>query len=102
MAERGARHPENTQEHAVRRHDDGRWAMGASPNPGGRPKGNGEVRELARQYTETALKTLVHIAEHGKQESARVAASQALLDRGWGKASQPLSDEDGGPLVVQI
>ena len=28
---------------------------------------------------------------------------QALLDRGWGKAAQPVtSDEDGGPIVVEI
>jgi len=38
---------------------------------------------LARQHSDTAVNTLVHIAENGKQESARVAAASAPLDRGW-------------------
>ena len=33
----------------------------------------------------TALQTLAEIAERGENESARVAAANALLDRGWGK-----------------
>ena len=32
-----------------------------------------------------------------------MAAAGILLDRGWGKAAQPVtSDEDGGPIVVEI
>lgn len=37
------------------------------------------------------------------QPAARVAAANALLDRGWGKAAQVLTgDEDGGPLQVNV
>jgi hypothetical protein len=45
-----------------------------------------EIKSLAREHTESALKTLAHIMrEPTAPHSARVAASIALLDRGWGK-----------------
>lgn len=58
-----------------------------------------DIRSLARSHTETALSTLAGIALKGTSESARVAASVALLDRGWGKPTQPISgDDDGAPI----
>lgn len=48
----------------------------------------GTLGELARQYTATAMATLAHVAAKGESESARVAASVAILDRGYGKPSQ--------------
>jgi|SRR5579864_589220 len=63
---------------------------GQSGNPGGRPKIVAEVRDLARRHTASAIETLVHIMQHGDKDAARVAAAQALLDRGWGKAVQSL------------
>lgn len=52
---------------------------------GGQPQRAAELRALARGYTETALATLYKIAIEGTSESARIAAANALLDRGWGK-----------------
>lgn len=61
------------------------------------------IKSLARQWTEAAINTLGGIATHGGSETARVMASIALLDRGWGKPNQPLTaDDDGGPLVVEV
>lgn len=61
-----------------------------------------EIRSLARSYTEMAIQSLAGIAQNGESESARVAAAQALLDRGWGKPTQPISgDDESGPLVIR-
>jgi hypothetical protein len=50
--------------------------------PSGRPKAVAEVRALAQQYARAALETLAHIMQHGSTDTARVAAAQAILDRG--------------------
>lgn len=59
-----------------------------------------EIRSLARGHTAAALNTLAGIMNRpDAQDSARVAAAKELLDRGWGKATQPISgDEDGPPI----
>jgi hypothetical protein len=44
------------------------------------------VRELAREYTQEAVRTLSVIMQDRKASaSARVSAAAAILDRGWGK-----------------
>ena len=68
------------------------WTKGVSGNPGGRPKVLEEVRELARQYTETAMKALADIVGNERcPPAARVAAATAILDRGYGRAPQSLT-----------
>lgn len=47
--------------------------------------------ELARKYTDQAMKTLAEVAGKGESESARVAASIAILDRGYGKPLQAVA-----------
>lgn len=59
-----------------------------------------EIKSLARSYTEMAIQTLAGIAQNGTQESAKVAAANSLLDRGWGKAAQPISGDDENPLKI--
>ncbi len=68
------------------------WKKGESGNPGGRPAGYGDLRELARTHTETAVATLVEIM-HDKDAapSARATAATGLLDRGWGRPEQSIS-----------
>lgn len=54
-------------------------------------KASTDIRSLARAHTETAIKTLAGIMREKKAPpAARVSAAQALLDRGWGKAVQPV------------
>jgi hypothetical protein len=43
------------------RNRDGRFKKGQSGNPGGRPKTLTEVKQAAREHTETALKTLLSV-----------------------------------------
>jgi hypothetical protein len=64
----------------------GQFAPGQSGNPGGRPKDEHRVAELARSYTLEAIDTLVELMRDGKDERVRGTAAQALLDRAWGKA----------------
>jgi len=60
-----------------------------------------EIRSLARGHTEAALSTLASIMHQEKAPAAaRVTAAQALLDRGWGKAVQPLSGDEENPLNI--
>ena len=43
------------------------------------------LSRLAKQYAGVAIQALADIAENGQSESARIAASCAILDRGYGK-----------------
>ncbi len=45
-----------------------------------------EVQELARKHTKLAIETLAEIARTSDKETVRIAAANALLERGWGKA----------------
>ena len=62
-----------------------KFAPGQSGNPGGRPKGVVEVRELARQHSPQAIEMLAHIMVNGESEQARIAAANAILDRAWAR-----------------
>jgi hypothetical protein len=49
------------------------------------------------------VKVLAGIASQAKlPASARAYAASSLLDRGWGKAPQQLTGEDGGDIRVTI
>jgi HEAT repeat protein len=75
---------------------------GQSGNPGGRPKGEAKVREAARQHTEAAIAVLVAALED-EDRRVQIKAAEVLLDRGWGKPTQPLSgDEEGAPIQTAV
>ena len=79
----------------------GQFAPGQSGNPGGRPKDEHRVAELARSYTVEAINTLVELMRDGKDERIRGTAAQALLDRGWGKAKvEVVTGAEGSYLDV--
>lgn len=85
----------------------------AKPGPG-RPAIPADVKEAARAHTPEALNTLASIMRDKRAPAAaRVKASEALLERAWGRAVQQttttpasvldsLSDNDMRVLVDAI
>jgi len=60
-----------------------------------------EIRSLARSHTRTALRVLVGIMRSDDATpAARVSAANAILDRGWGKAAQPIENGEDGVLEL--
>jgi len=77
-----------------------RFQKGQSGNPGGRPKVTAEVKALARQHTQAAIRALVAALQDPK---TAVPAAVALLDRGYGKPAQSLTGEGGeGPVRIEV
>lgn len=65
------------------------------------PKTITEIRSLARSHTRTALNVLVGVMRNTKAAApARIAAANAILDRGWGKAAQAIENGDDGALEL--
>ena len=65
------------------------------------PKTITEIRSLARSHTQTAVNVLVGIMRSkDATAAARVSAANAILDRGWGKATQSLENGDDGALEL--
>jgi hypothetical protein len=59
---------------------------------------------LARSHTEAAINVLTGIMnQSAAADSARVAAANSLLDRGWGKAAQPVTggDDEDSPVRIE-
>lgn len=60
-----------------------------------------EIRSLARSHTRTAVNVLVGIMRSkDATAAARVSAANAILDRGWGKATQPVGNDDGALELI--
>ena len=81
------------------------FQKGKSGNPGGRSPRigpNGETAaQLARVHTADAIKTLADGLK-APEWQVRVACSQALLDRGWGKPTEHVAANVTGLPVIQI
>jgi hypothetical protein len=80
---------------------------GQSGNPGGRRRKSDDdrkVEELARAYGREAIKTLAFIMRSkNAPASARSAAAQAMLDRGFGRPLQSIrhgGEEDAAPIRI--
>lgn len=75
---------------------------------GGRKKGvpnkaTADVKAAAQKHGAKAIETLAKIMSDTKSPvQARVAAANAILDRGYGKAPQAITGEDGGPISIKI
>lgn len=71
------------------------------PNKATKEQG-ARLSELAKSYTDVAFDTLLDVAMNGSSDTARVAAANAILDRGYGKTRvDEISAVDLPPIVIQ-
>jgi hypothetical protein len=83
---------------------------GAGRPAGALNKATRDIKALAQQQGPAAIARLVTLGgllpggmHKAESEGAQIAAIKELLDRGYGKATQPLSgDPDGPPLAVDF
>lgn len=77
---------------------------GESGNPGGRPKKDNPIVEMARAASPEAFAEIIRLARESKDEKIRLQASERIIERGYGKAAQAveLSGSDGEPLKIGI
>jgi hypothetical protein len=68
-----------------------------SPNKLTRP-----LKELAALHTEDCIAVLVQLRDHAEAEQVRLAAANALLDRGHGRPRQEIEWNDEGPVTIII
>ena len=58
-----------------------------------------EIRSVARSHTRAAIRILAGIMRSDDATpAARLAAANAILDRGWGKATPPVETSEDGVL----
>ena len=80
----------------------------AHPKWGGRKQGTrnkatAEIRELAQACAPAAIAELARLCLHAKTEATRVAAIKEILDRGYGKPTQPIAGDPGyGAIEASI
>lgn len=73
---------------------------------GGRKKGTPNkatvaIKDAAREYTESALDTLVSVmGDEDQPAAARVGAANSILDRGYGKATTVIGGDEENPVTV--
>ena len=81
----------------------GGFKPGVSGNPSGRSKELIEIRDLARSHSVDALAVLKSIAlDATAPASSRVAACEALLNRGFGRPGLSLGSQDEDPVTELV
>jgi hypothetical protein len=58
-----------------------------------------DVQQLAREYTSEAVEALVRGLQDPK---CYIAAAVALLERGWGKPTQPIASDEERPVAIHF
>lgn len=79
-------------------------SLGGKRPGAGRPKGRpnkvgADVRAMAQQYGAEAVKRLYELMTTAESEQAQISAAKELLDRGYGKSTQPIAGDPDMPPV---
>ncbi len=82
-------------------------AKGGKQPGSGRPKGSlnkatADVKEAARKHGPAAIDTLALLMRSADSDSSKIAAAKELLDRAYGKATQPIANEEGKAFILQM
>lgn len=81
----------------------GGFQKGQTGNPSGRGRRQiGDLSREARRYAALALDTLVKICRSGDNERNRLAAANALLDRGFGRPVQAIDFITAGKKLSEL
>ncbi len=76
---------------------------GKSGNPTGRPKMGEKLLALQKAGAEKGLVEIIRLSQKAKSEKVRLAASQYIIDRAYGKAIQPIGNEDNDtPFIIKV
>ena len=79
----------------------GRFQPGVSGNPAGRPPGDPEFKELAKQKTDEAFQVVLGLMEKGRSERIKLQAAELVLAYGHGRPRQGLDVETPGTDNIQ-
>ena len=58
------------------------------------------LRELAALHSEDCIAVLVELRDHAEAEQVRLAAANALLDRGYGRPGQEIDVNDERVTII--
>jgi len=65
-------------------------------------KATRDIKEAARAHGPAAIKKLASLMQSADSDTAKIAAAKELLDRAYGKATQPLASDPEAPFIVQV
>jgi len=77
------------------------------PKSGGRKAGTlnkatRDIKELARAHGPEVIEGLIRLFREADGDAARIAAAREILDRGYGKATQPIAGDDDMPAIKMV
>jgi hypothetical protein len=82
------------------------FKKGQSRNPAGKPKGcqnkiAHDIKAACQKLGPQLIEGLKEMALHGKTEAVKLAATEQLLSRGYGKPAQAITGADEGAIEIR-